>query len=389
MIPRYIQTLFGLLSPCAGDVDLPEQEWRELLAFADRTQLTLHLHGYAGLPPWLEAGIESRRVRNLERRRRLREAFAEIHDVFHGDAVEFVLLKGFTHETGFGIDPEARVQYDLDLLCAPEDLAKAGAALRRVGYVPHSGRSLNDEHSKPWVQRSATDREKWTWRGDYFDPEIPISVEVHDTLWDSALDRIRVDTAAFWKRRSGNALAEIDRAGFAALHVLRHVLRQDARPAHTYELARLLQTQNEAFWRNWAEQHDPRLRGLEIVGFRFATEWFGCRLPEALNEEWLRQPETVKGWFRDFAWSPIANLARANKDAVWLHLALLENWSDRARVLCHRITPFRRPHAGLFNRLRYHAGALAPALFNGLRWWWRRRAASTASQISDWNRESV
>jgi hypothetical protein len=363
---------------------LRDSEWRELLAFADRTQLTLHVRGKAGLPSWLNAEIEARRVRNLDRRRRLREAFAEIKYAFKVAEVEFVVLKGFTHETGFGIDPDARVQYDLDLLCLPSELSRAREALQTLGYTPHRARSLNDEHSQPWVRPSI-----WTWKGDYFDPEIPISVELHDTLWNPTRDRLHIDSAAFWSRRSGHSLSEVDRAGFAALHVLRHVLRQDVRPAHTYELARLLETRDVSVWHEWLQQHDARLRALEIVGFRFASEWFGRCLPEIVEREWLTQPQSVTTWFRQFSWSPIANLFGPNKDAVWLHLALLERWSDRFHVFCHRVTPFRRPHADLFDRLRYHAGALAPALFSGLCWWWRRKVDSTASQISDWNRESV
>ena len=384
MIPRTVRALFRLLSPSPCDVDLTSVEWRELLAFADRTQITLHLRGKAGLPPWMEAEIEARRARNLERRRRLREAFGELEDAFHKAALEFVVLKGFTHETGFGIDPEARVQYDIDLLCASSDLPRAHQALGNLAYAPHTGRSLNDEHSKPWVRPYT-----WIWQGDYFDPEIPIAVELHETLWNPARDRLPVDTAAFWRRRSGNSLCMADRAGFAALHVLRHVLRQDARPAHTYELARLLETGDAQMWRNWAEQHEPRLRALETIAFRFAGEWFGCRLPEAVEREWVRQPEAVRTWFRDFCWSPIANLLERNKDSVWLHLALLEDWRDRVHVLFHRIAPLRWPHERFLHRLGYHAGALAPALLSGLRLWRRRRVSSTASQISDWKRESV
>jgi hypothetical protein len=383
MTPNPIRALFQLLSPSAAEPNLSDAEWRELLAFADRTQITLHLRGKRGLPLWLETEIEARRIRNLERRRLLREAFGELDYAFKAAGVEYVVLKGFTHETGFGIDPEARVQYDLDLLCAPDDLLRAGEALRSLRYFPHIGRSLNDEHSRPWIRPST-----WTWRGDYFDPYIPISVEMHEAFWNPCRDRIHVDTAAFWKRRSGNVLAAVDRAGFAALHVLRHVLRQDAKPAHTYELARLLQTQSAEFWQHWL-QRDPRLRALETVGFRFASVWFGSSLPETVEKEWHGLPEPVSTWFDEFAWSPIDNLLGSNKDAVWLHLALLESWPDRVRVFCVRVIPVRRPHAGIFKRLRYHAAALAPALLSGLRWWWRRRAVSTASQIPDWNRESV
>jgi hypothetical protein len=182
----------------------------------------------------------------------------------------------------------------------------------------------------------------------------------------------------------------VDRAGFAALHVLRHVLRNDARPAHAFELAQLLRMRGEddLFWTGWRQSRDARLGGLETAGFRFAAEWFGVRGKPPRSGE---QPERVETWFRNFVWSPIANLTGSNKDAIWLHLALLDNWGDRTRVVCRRLAPLRLPNANasFAGRLRYHATALAPAIFNGLRWWLGGDTDSTAPQISDWKRGSL
>jgi hypothetical protein len=112
----------------------------------------------------------------------------------------------------------------------------------------------------------------------------------------------------------------------------------------------------------------------------------------------------VEAWFREFAWSPIANLpepnsepsSKPNKDTIWVHMALIEDPWDRVRVFCDRMIPIRLPHsegtpyaARLWGRLRYHGGAVAPALVSGARWWWRRHAAATASEISDWKRRRV
>jgi hypothetical protein len=151
------------------------------------------------------------------------------------------------------------------------------------------------------------------------------------------------------------------------------------------ELARFLEERvaDTLFWDQWCNLHPPGLRALQTVAFGFAREWFGCALPAAVAAEWTRLPRPVTAWFDDFAWSPAANLIGANKDAVWLHLALVEGWRDRVRVFCHRVIPLRRPHEEWLGRLRYHAGALVPALGSGVRWRWRRHAASTAPEISD------
>jgi Uncharacterised nucleotidyltransferase len=262
------------------------------------------------------------------------------------------------------------VQYDIDLLCLPENRREACRALSNIGYVPQPGPALSDEHERPLVRPY-----EWKWRGDYYDPDMPIPLEIHSSLWDPSRDRIRVDAAEFWNRRTvldANGLAipalhEVDRAGFAALHVLRHVLRNDAKPAAVFELARFLRLRagEDTFWRQWLRWHDPRLRELESAGFRFAAAWFdgaGIRLRPA-----------VEAWFRMFAWSPIANLTGRNKDAVWLHLALLRKRRDRGQLLLRRLVPFRPPRGNedLAQRIRYHAGALAPTLWSGFRFWWR------------------
>jgi hypothetical protein len=395
-----IRTLFQLVGqkvPPAGSAFTPD-----LLAFADRTQLTLQLRAAPGLPAWLAQEIETRYHRNAIRRRQLRDAYSEIATLLTARNIDYILLKGFTHETGFGIDPDSRIQYDLDFLVAPASLAPAREALASLGYAPHGDQSLSDEHSRPLVRPSA-----WRWRGDYFDTEMHIPVELHDSLWNPGKDRLPLSGIEdFWTRRRSlsvngltiPALAESDRLAFAALHALRHILRHDARPAHVLELARFLETRahDHAFWTAWRGLYPPHLKALQIVAFRFAQEWFGCSWPAAVAEEWASQPSSmtapVTSWFREFAWSPAENLLRPNKDTVWLHMALTATARDRVRVFCDRLAPLRLPHrqepapysARLVRRMRYHAAALAPALARGVRWWWRRDTSSTASHISDW-----
>jgi hypothetical protein len=385
--------LFKMIGTGTAAPALTEAEWRELLAFADRTQLTLHLRGRPGLPAWLGEEIEKRHANNAERRRRLHDAYVEVSRALAAAEIEFVLLKGFTHE--LGLDGSARVQYDLDLLTLPSDVARARRVLEGIGYAPHGAKSLSEEHSRPLLRPS-----DWSWRGDYYDPDMPIPVELHQSVWSAERDRIcPTGMDAFWSRRrvievNGleiPAFSDVDRLAFAALHALRHILRHDAKPAHVLELARFLEAceDDEGFWDRWLKLHPPELRALQSVAFRFAHEWFGCAIPAAASQPGCVEAP-VEAWFKDFAWSPLANLAGPNKDTVWLHLALVRNWRDRVRVFCERMLPLRLPHhEKLSGRLRYHAGALAPALASGVRWWWRRDAASTASEISDWKRRRV
>src|SRR4051794_31843385 len=106
---------------------MAEHDWRELLVFADRTQCTLFLPMTDAMPAWFMEAALQRRAANLIRRNRIRAEYQEIAAVLTHGGIEFVLLKSFTHETGFGICGEDRVQYDIDLLCRPEQCATAHA----------------------------------------------------------------------------------------------------------------------------------------------------------------------------------------------------------------------------------------------------------------------
>jgi hypothetical protein len=365
------------------------ERWRQLLAFADRTHLTLQLHGNARLPRDLEQQVEERWRKNAARRARLQADFLQIESELNSRAIPYVLLKGFTHETGFGLRFGSRVQSDLDFLVAPEDRERAAVALKELGYRPHGAANLSAEHERPWVRPFT-----WTWRGDYFDPDMPIPVELHDSVWSSAGDRIQCPgLEEFWNRcvpmttsaMCVQAFAEVDRIAFAALHALRHILRNDATPAHVFELAQLLETRmnDVGLWNEWLVAHHPEVRLLQAIAFRFAQEWFECRLPSVVAHQCEQLPAEVSSWLKHFAWSPIKNLTGANKDVLWLHMALLKSRRDRWRVASRRLLPLRVPHEKLDARLRYHASALLPALKGGVRWWWRRTTSSTISHTSD------
>jgi hypothetical protein len=381
-VPPPVRALLQLLSGSAPDPPLTDDQQRSLLELADRTHCTLYLQGF-------EAG--NRLAQNAERRRKLWLAYDEAAAAFTKSGIEFVLLKGFTHEADFGIEPARRYQSDLDFLCLPEDIPRARAALEQAGYRAHGSVDLSDNHARPLVKPFT-----WRWRGDHFDPELPISIELHHTLWSFGRDRIRVpEVHEFWNRRTNLSietravptLAEPDRMAFAALHVLRHILRNDARPAHAFELACAMnrRADDARFWETWTRLHDPHCRALQAIAFQFASRWFGCKLSPAAERECRALPEPVHAWFQSYALSPLVNLLEPNKDVLWLHLALLPCRVDRLAVAFHKLIPAHwRSSARLeggMRRARYHAVALARALLTGSRR--RRIAPSTASQTSD------
>src|SRR5437763_566929 len=82
----------------------------------------------------------------------------------------------------------------------------------------------------------------------------------------------------FWSRRveqkldgrSYLALDPADALGYAALHLLRHVLRGEGRAANLYEVAYFLNQDagDDDFWTRWRDLHGPELRRLQALCFR-------------------------------------------------------------------------------------------------------------------------
>jgi hypothetical protein len=381
-LPAAVRALVQHLRGSTPDPPLSENQQRGFQELADRTHCTLYLTGDKTACPTL--------ARNAERRRRLWLVYDEAAAALARSGVEFVLLKGFTHEVDFGIDPSRRYQSDLDFLCLPKDVPRARAALEQAGYRDHGPAELSDNHARPLVKPFT-----WQWRGDYFDPDLPISIELHHTLWSRGRDRIQIpDVQEFWNRRTVlriedriiPALSEPDRIAFAALHVLRHILRNNASPAHVFELSCVLhrRADNNAFWETWTRTHNSQMRALQAIAFQFAHLWFGCALSPVAEQECRALPEPVHPWFRNHAFSPLVNLVEPNKDVLWLHMALLPRPIDRFAVAICKLVPMRLPRRsereGRVSRARYHAVALARALVTGSR---RPAAPSTASHTSD------
>jgi Uncharacterised nucleotidyltransferase len=307
--------------------------------------------------------------------------------------VDFVALKGITQCALFGINPKDRAQADIDLYCPRETVEAARDALMAAGYLPIAGLEAFPTDHLPALMRPTS----WQWRGDFFDPEMPLAIELHFQFWNPRLERLPAEGVdAFWTRRVrrpvGGAdvavLSPADAVAYAALHLLKHVLHGDTKPFHVYETASFLHghADDEAFWTEWRGLHSDSLRRLQTVSFLLAEAWFGCRLAPAVREEAERLPATTGVWFDTFATAPAVQRFRANKDELWLHLSLLSSRRDALSVARRRLIPSNLPPpsratstatgrsvyaAWFWARLRHHTISLGTTLTSGARWWWR------------------
>jgi MFS family permease len=367
---------------------LSDEEWKKALAFADRAQLTLPLGLISRdhLPDWVRCRTDKNLACNAERWQRTKITFQELAAAFEAEGLEFAVLKGFSHCPHFVDNPRRRWQSDLDLLFRQEDVLQSRDVALDLGYEPASGFERHPiDHLPVMIRRTG-----WQWRGDYFDVEMPLSLELHFRLWDEQTERFGPEGLAdFWARRQKReldglqytALHPVDALANSALHLLRHLLRGDMRPSHVYELASFLHhnSEDESLWSAWVEWHPESLRRLEAISFTLAQRWFNCRMPDAASQQIERLPKKVAQWMEMYSLSPLARIFHPNKDELWLHWSLLESSADRLSLLRRRLLPQQLPprvdpasarqyQSYLVSRARYHLGAMPSVGWSAVRW---------------------
>jgi hypothetical protein len=379
--------------------EIPESDWNTLLPLTDRAHLTLPLgvRAMQHLPSWVRDRISRNLANNSIRHARIREAYENVARALKSRSIDFAILKGFSHVPLYCDELSERPQYDLDFYCPPGAIQRAYDVILELGYEPFGNKSATLDHLPPLILKTG-----WRPRGDdYFDPEMPITIELHFRFWDAGTEHFDVTGAEeFWARRELRDIGELkhipmleagDGLSYATWHLVRHLLRGDARPYHVYEIAHFLDrtAAYDDFWRHWRDA--KTVPDVESIAFRLARDWFGCRMNAVSQELVDALPPRVDRWFDLFRFSPLEALERPNKDELFLHLCLVDSVAERMAVLKRRLLPHRRPiyvadahvaqpdfqlrvkrkivsTAFLAKRASLHARTLLPVMRSGLRW---------------------
>ena len=266
--------------------EISPEAWRGLLPCTDEAQLTLPLaiRRRNILPEPVRLRVEQNLARNAQRHERVVAAYEEVADALRSRTIEFISLKGLTHWPLYCDDLRSRPQYDIDLYCPPQSIS-GGRTIASLGYEPiRASRGPATDHLPSMIRKTG-----FRWRGDYYDPEMPLTVELHFRFWNPAREFFEVSGAEhFWERRSTRmigdrrmpALDPVDDLSYTTWHLVRHLLRGDIRLYHVYELAHFLErtAPDDAFWREWSGATTTGMRLAEPIAFQLATEWFGCRV---------------------------------------------------------------------------------------------------------------
>ncbi len=352
------------------------------------------------LPDSVRSRIDGNLTASAEHWQEVKSAYIEAATAFQATGLEYVVLKGFSHCPLLVDEPHHRWQGDIDLLFSDDQLAAARDAALQLGYEPITPFDRHPINHLPTLVRKTG----WEWRGDHFDPHIPVSLELHFQFWDAGTERFGPSgLEKFWERRESRQVDQLrfvsfhpaDVAANAALHMLWHLLRGSLRPFHVYELAWFLHNRSgdTAFWNVWVQLHDESLRRLEAICFAIAQQWFDCRLSPAVAEEIEHLPAEVSRWLSTYGCSPLIGLFQPNKDELWLHWNLLNSTADRMAVLKRRLLPEQLPGpvaavhipkdqltwrirlrsywryaAYATSRITYHLRTLAPTATSAVHW---------------------
>jgi MFS family permease len=351
-VPHFLTEALRFQDPRRNNLrKVSDAEWSRVLSDWNVVRLTLPLRQVCGdeLPDWVRERIDAFFADNALRFERIKDSYVRAAKTIEEAGAEHVVLKGFSLWPGYTDHPKHRPQSDIDLYIPPETVFRARDALISLGYSSiHLENSLD---KFPSDHLSTLDPpHSWKWQGNHFDPEIPISFELHFSWWDSATSRIHPQgLQEFWQRRlrreldgiSFPALDPVDNLGYTAINLLRHILRTYPATEQVYGLARFLHmhADDHLFWQRWRDLHHESNRRLQAISFRLATDWFACRLSDEVREEVDRLEPPVQAWFEHFLKSTLSTKFDKRKDGLWLHLNLVESRRDKLTFLFQRIAP--------------------------------------------------
>lgn len=411
-IPREVAALMDALQLQGATTgalpELTDSEWNALLTFSDIAHLTLSLAQVerTGFPSWVVQRLEQNLADNAARFERVKTTYKEAAAAFEQAQVEFVLLKGFTQTPEYVYNPRHRTQSDLDLYVPEPMIERAQAALELIGYQPDQMQDFSQADHVPTMIRPGD----WQWRGNPFDPDMPLSVELHFCLWNKDTSFFSLsDVDLFWERRTSRAVEDItfpafspvDHLAHLTLHILRNMLAGDWVIHHVHELATFLHAhaKDDVFWKLWKQTHSDSLRVIEAIAFFHARAWFSCAVHEEVETEIAGLPLGIKKWLQLFVGSALEGMFQQNKDFVWLHAALLPVPRERRKLLTRALLPRRVPRSDetvvrfrnrqarqfrsvdpyrqyvsyLTSRLAAHGRMIPTTLFRGLGWWFSQR----------------
>jgi hypothetical protein len=328
---------------------LSDEQWRSLLGFGNLSQLTLPIAQLpaTGFPQWVIERLAANIADNALRFERIKSTYREAACALDEADVEHLVIKGFSQSPEYVPDPRLRPQSDIDLMCAPKSILAARDALYDLGYKSESlpGKIQLGDHLPTLVRLG-----DWQWKGNYYDPEMPLGIDLHFCLWNDGTSKIHIpEVEMFWERRTTrqvgdltfSCMARVDHLAHLALHILRNLLSFNWIVHHVRELAFFLHAHadDESFWQEWQAAYSPQMRSCQAIAFHHARSWFDCRLHPLASGEIDKLPKNQRSWLEYFTGSALESMFQHNKDSLWLHLNFVNSLKEKSKIVRLALIP--------------------------------------------------
>jgi MFS family permease len=372
--------------------NMASSDWPDFVAWAEVRQVALAISGLCGdmLPPGERALLDRRSAAFISRMSRIRVDLREISSALASEGIAFVVLKGFTHTPDLTPNPLWRAQGDIDIWCRGTNARAAFEVLCNLGYSPVASHSKR--HLRPLMRE-----QNWNWDGNL--ASVPISVEIHEHLWEEGAKYAGApDETEIWNRADNRTfdadtyrvLRTDDLISFAAFHLFLHLANGDLPLQRAWEIGNFLHTRagDDSYWASWDSSRSSNCV-IELFVFRLVQRWFCCDLPDRVVEASERLPEDALFWLKEFGFEPLRAQSDSNKNYFWLNWCLLRRWRDRFTATRKCFVPIglpvfvdrlkgTAPESGVnrlrcgrdtfLSRARHHLAALYPTLKGGLIW---------------------
>lgn len=342
------------LPEAKGLADMPESDWHAFVAEAIQYRLAFQLLEYLGGHPDREAlappetvsilrhHVRATMMQNLRQQGRLRQMLAACH----AEGIEVMLLKGLWLSEVVYRDIKARETGDIDLLFRPEDMLRATALFRRLGFaIPSDVSSLVDVSSAcnefPLTHPTS---------GSFFD--------VHWALTHPNKEN-PIDQEKLWRRSQLFSIAGIecrslcleDHLLYLCFHAVEHHRCVYVGPRALIDIARLVaQPPRPIDW------DDVNARALELGWSRGAwlmlvliRDHLGVLAPARTIEE-LRPHTAINAQIRSAAIESLF-LDQHHRDRMADNLVRLidePSWQERLSLVARRLFPSREEIADYF-----------------------------------------
>jgi hypothetical protein len=340
---------------------LSEHQWEIYLKKLDSAGMIFHFllklrqrGDFDKIPDRVQVRLTKNLQDQTDRHVLISREFLEWNRLLQEEKIRYICLKGLTVFPDFVDDSIHHIQSDHDFLVHPVDLKRANAAFLGLGFEAldsHSGLSV--DHLPTLIKSSG-----WQWKGNFYDPEIPRAIELHFRLWDAEFEGISINSLeGVWqdlivREVSGiriPVLSRQDALTYAVMHAFRHLLRNDLRLSHLYELAFFLNRSatDISFWNTFGEKLKQCATSLKVAAamFQLARHCFEPEVSPFVHELVARHLTLASQlWIKKYGRREALSSYRQSKSGLFLQITFAstrrEGWSKiRKKLLPQHLPP--------------------------------------------------